>query len=116
MAYQESLTRKRPSNEPSVSVIEKSVLNETLDASVNRSISSNDNTNTQDTLHMLINKQLSSSSLKSKQIGVIGALMLIKNLAKHAGLADSNKDDSRNTTLTASQSEDFFSCNEIKNC
>lgn len=91
------------------------MLDDTLDVSVNRSISSNDNnTNIQYTLHMLINKQLSSSSLKSKQIGVIGALMLIKNLAKRAGLSDSSKDDSRETTILASQSEDFFSCNKKK--
>ncbi len=36
----------------------------------------------QDQLNMLINKSLASSSLKQKQIGVIGALMIIKNVAE----------------------------------
>lgn len=35
----------------------------------------------QDQLHILINKQLSSNVLKFKQIGVIGALMILKNMS-----------------------------------
>lgn len=59
----------------------------------------------QDNLHILINKQLSSNSLKYKQIGVIGALMMIKNMASKSP-QPSNNQDSQNS----SESEDFFSC------
>ena len=36
---------------------------------------------TQDELHIVIRKQLSSNSPKYKRIGVIGALMIVRNLA-----------------------------------
>lgn len=124
VAYQSSLNRKRASNEPGVSVIEKSVLDETIEEQSSRksNSSSNDSScNIQETLHMLINKQLSSSSLKSKQIGVIGALMLIKNMAKRSNnnvpnsdsASDVNDSSRNNSTMSSSQSDDFFSCTQL---
>lgn len=56
----------------------------------------------QDNLNILINKQLSSNCLKHKQIGVIGALMLIKNMA--------NRTKSKPVERIEEENESFFSC------
>lgn len=111
VAYQSSLA-KRKSNEPCVSSIEHSVLNETTSA--DRDLGGGEEGDIHDILYMLINKQLSSSDLKSKQIGLIGALMLIKNMAKR-GYTQTSSDitsnsEANNTTLSNSQGDDYFSC------
>lgn len=56
----------------------------------------------QDNLNILINKQLSSNCLKHKQIGVIGAIMLIKNMA--------NRTKSKAVEKIEEENESFFSC------
>ncbi|RNA17617.1 Fanconi anemia group D2 [Brachionus plicatilis] len=58
--------------------------------------------NIQDNLNILINKQLSSNSLKHKQIGVIGALMLLKSMA--------NRTKSKPAEKPEEENESFFSC------
>ena len=56
----------------------------------------------QDYLIILINKQLSSSELKFKQIGVIGALMMIKNMAiRSKRLHEDEPDESLNATSSS---------------
>jgi hypothetical protein len=62
------------------------------------------NNNIQDNLHILINKQLSSNSLKYKQIGVIGELMMLKNMAKKSeSLNNSESSDYSNLSGMGSQ-------------
>lgn len=56
----------------------------------------------QDNLNILINKQLSSNCLKQKQIGVVGAIMLLKNMA--------NKTKCKNIDKIEEENESFFSC------
>lgn len=99
-------------SEPSVSSIETSLLNSENPRQLSADLSLTTNSNIQDSLHMLINKQLSSSNLKSKQIGIIGALMMIKNMALKGNAANANKSIANgDSSLAASQSsEDFFSC------
>ncbi|CAF0743300.1 unnamed protein product [Brachionus calyciflorus] len=58
----------------------------------------------QDSLNILINKQLSSNCLKYKQIGVIGALMLIKYMAIRT------KNNNQETEKADEGNESFFSC------
>jgi hypothetical protein len=72
----------------------------------------------QDNLHILINKQLSSNVLKYKQIGVIGALMMLKNMSSlNGGSKRSNKRKSgeQNDTSNLNETEeDFFSCSSTQ--
>jgi hypothetical protein len=49
------------------------------------------NNNIQDNLHILINKQLASNILKYKQIGVIGALMMIKCMSSPRTKSNTNE-------------------------
>lgn len=118
VAYESSIEtyKKRKSNEQTAGVSsigdQSGVLNDetiTLDGSSSSSSSGDSASNIQEMLYMLINKQLSSSSLKSKQIGLIGALMLIKSMTRRSG--NQHEHDS---TIIGSQSEEFFSCTEIK--
>ena len=69
-------------NKPTIANISSSISSMINTQQSQSDLSIVSNNNIQDNLHILINKQLSSNSLKYKQIGVIGALMMIKNMAK----------------------------------
>jgi hypothetical protein len=67
--------------------------------------------NINDYLHNLINKQLSSSLLKYKQFGVIGAIMMIENLAKKSeDIMKMSVSDEATNSNSDSINNDFFSC------
>ncbi|CAB4038860.1 Fanconi anemia group D2 [Paramuricea clavata] len=42
----------------------------------------------QDDLHMVIRKQLSSNSVKYKRIGIIGAIMIVRSMAKPSSVEE----------------------------